>query len=209
MEEEELGLLIEVGTGHGKDSLSHHHGGFTIITFEPNTELYSNIVERTSNMSGYTVINKAVCHHNGTTTLKVSNGGDLSSILDFKDTSTITEQWGDNQDIKYSGVSYEVPTTRLDTFIEENNLQDTEIKFLRIAAQGVDLECLMSVGAYISNVKEGIMCAMLDPEKSLYLNDSNNTVENITQYLQEKNFTEINVLHEYLPHCEVRVHFKK
>jgi hypothetical protein len=42
-------------------------------------------------------------------------------------------------DIHYSGQSYEVETTRLDTFIEENNLQNDTIDYIHIDAQGVDL----------------------------------------------------------------------
>lgn len=79
-------------------------------------------------------------------------GGGASSILKFKDNETLIKHWGKNcSDIHYSGLSYEVETTRLDTFIEEQGLVNTIIDFIHIDAQGVDLDCLKSVGKYIKN----------------------------------------------------------
>jgi hypothetical protein len=87
--------------------------------------------------------------------------------LPFRSDDVLAKTWPGRGDVLYSGESYEVQTTRLDTFIEEKGLQNTSIDYIHIDAQGVDLECLMSLGPYIRNVKEGVLETVINPEKSI------------------------------------------
>ena len=201
--------LIEVGAFDGSDSLRYHNNGYRVFTFEPKKDLYENLVNKTKHLKDYTVIPKAVCSQNGTTTFNICQHGGASSILLFKSDDELNKNWGNHrQDIHYSGHSYEVETTRLDTFIEENGLQDTIIDFIHIDAQGVDLEVLKSTGKYISNVVAGVLETVINQEKSIYANQSENTLDNIKVYLETNGFIITNIESNDNSQCEYNVYFK-
>ena len=81
------------------------------------------------------------------------------------------------------------------------------IDFIHIDAQGVDLECLMSLGKYISNVKEGVLETVIDTSKSIYEKQEFNTLENIKKYLEENNFTIKDIVCNDSTGCEYNVFF--
>lgn len=202
-------LLIEVGSYDGYDSLRFYNEGFKVYTFEPKKDLYEALSERTRNMENYTVINKAVCLENGITKFNICKSGGASSILEFKDDSELERHWTSNRkDIQYSGLSYDVETIRLDTFIEKEGLENSIIDYIHIDAQGVDLECLMSLGKYIKNVKEGVLETVIDINKSIYSNQTMNTFENIKSFLENNNFEIIGLDKNDITDCEYNVRFR-
>ena len=202
--------LIEVGAFNGNDSLRYHNAGFNVYTFEPNKNLFLSLSEKTKDIENYNVFNKAVCSFNGKTTFNICKKGGASSILKFKDNETLEKHWGkERTDIHYSGESYEVETTRLDTFIEEQGLENTIIDFIHIDAQGVDLECLKSVGKYIKNIREGVLETVKNTEKSIYIDQDKNTLVNIEQFLIKNDFKIISVEGNDNTQCEFNIHFKK
>lgn len=202
-------LLIEVGAFDGSDSLRYHANGFRVFTFEPKKDLYNALVERTGALENYTVIQKAVCLFNGKTQFNICKLGGASSILTFKPENELNNHWSNRTDIHYSGESYEVETTRLDTFIEEHGLQDEQIDFIHIDAQGVDLECLMSLGRYIKNVKEGVLETVINIDKSIYVEQKTNTYENIQGFLGDNGFKITSVQSNDITGCEYNIFFKK
>jgi len=142
--------LIEVGAYDGSDSLNYYNKGYVVYTFEPKKDLFQNLVDATKHLENYTVINKAVSLKNGTATFNICKEGGASSILPFRPENELVKNWTANRtDIHFSGISYDVETTRLDTFIEEYELQTRIIDFIHIDAQGVDLDCLEKLGIYI------------------------------------------------------------
>lgn len=202
-------LLIEVGSYDGYDSLKFYNEGFKVYTFEPKKDLYEALSERTRNMENYTVINKAVCLENGITKFNICKSGGASSILEFKDDSELERHWTSNRkDIQYSGLSYDVETIRLDTFIEKEGLENSIIDYIHIDAQGVDFECLMSLGKYIKNVKEGVLETVIDINKSIYSNQIMNTFENIKSFLENNNFEIIGLDKNDITDCEYNVRFR-
>lgn len=201
--------LIEVGAFDGSDSLHYHAQGYTVFTFEPKKDLYDNLVERTKHLTNYTVVPKAVCLTNGTTQFNICVEGGASSILPFKSDEELNKQWTPSrQDIHYSGTSYEVETTRIDTFIEENCLQETIIDYIHIDAQGVDLDVLKSLGKYIKNVQAGVVETVLNPEKSIYDNQDN-TFVNVQSFLTSNGFSITNIASNDDTNCEYNVHFQR
>jgi FkbM family methyltransferase len=203
-------LLIEVGAYDGGDSLNYYNNGYKVFTFEPKKDLYENLINRTKDLSNYTVIPKAVCLTNGKTLFNICQSGGASSILPFRSDDELNDIWSiHRQDVHYSGVSYEVETTRLDTFIEENGLQETIIDFIHIDAQGVDLDVLKSLGKYISNVSAGVVETVIDENKSIYMNQSENTLENVKQFLTLNNFNIKNIESNDITSCEYNVYFSK
>jgi FkbM family methyltransferase len=203
-------LLIEVGACDGADSLKFHRMGYRVFTFEPKKDLYESLIKKTSHLEDYTVIPKAVYNKNGTTTFNICRFGGASSILPFKSDSELDKEWSPSRtDIHYSGVSYEVETIRLDTFIEEYGLQDLIIDYIHIDAQGVDLECLMSLGKYINNVQEGVLETVKDTKKAIYVTQNINVLTNVTDFLQSNNFEVTKVESNDITGCEFNIFFKR
>lgn len=202
--------LIEVGAYDGSDSLNYHNKGYVVYTFEPKKDLFENLVNRTKHLKNYTVIPKAVSLVNGNTQFNICKSGGASSILAFRSDEELIKNWTINRtDILYSGVSYTVETTRLDTFIEENNLQNNIIDFLHIDAQGVDLDCLKSLGVYIKNVIAGVVETVKDTKKSIYIGQEDNTLDNVTHFLELNGFKIKNVESNDNTQCEYNVYFER
>lgn len=205
--------LIEVGAYNGSDSLKYHNNGYILYTFEPKKDLFENLVNKTIGLKNYTVIPKAVSLVNGKTQFNICKSGGASSILPFRSDEELIKTWSIGRiyrtDILYSGVSYEVETTRLDTFIEENNLQETVIDFLHIDAQGVDLDCLKSLGVYIKNVLAGVVETVIDKNKSIYIGQDDNTLYNVQEFLLNNGFKIKHIESNDNTNCEYNVHFEK
>jgi FkbM family methyltransferase len=202
-------LLIEVGAFDGNDSLRYHRDGYRVFTFEPKRDLFEDLQRRTAGLQDYTVIPKAVCLQNGRTMFNICRQGGASSILPFRSDEELEKTWSsERKDIQYSGQSYEVETTRLDTFIEEKGLQAEKIDFIHIDAQGVDLDALMSLGVYIKNVEAGVLETVKDVNKSIYIGQDNNTLDNVKKFLDESGFDIQNVERNDRTECEFNVVFR-
>jgi FkbM family methyltransferase len=203
-------LLIEVGTYDGCDSLEFYNKGYTVFTFEPNKDLFKTIYDKTKHLTNYTVIQKAVSQINGNIKFNICKEGGASSILPFRTDEELNKTWGNERnDIHYSGISYDVETIRLDTFIEEQNLQNTIIDYIHIDAQGVDLDVLKSLGKYINNVKSGVVETVYEQDKSIYVGQNDNTLNNVIKFLELNNFNITNIVSNDRTNCECNVFFTK
>lgn len=200
-------LLIEVGAYDSSNSLKYYNNGYTVYTFEPNKICYNYIKNKTSHLLNYNVINSAVCLYNGETEFNICKEGGASSLLNFKSDSELNNIWKNREDIHYSGNSYKVETIRLDTFIENYNLQNKIIDYIHIDAQGVDLDVLKSLGKYIKNVKEGGVEIVIDISKTIYINQTNNYI-GLKLFLEENNFRIYRVEQNDETMCEYNVYFK-
>lgn len=202
--------LIEVGAYDGSDSLRYHSNGYRVYTFEPKKDLFENLLDKTKDLADYTVIPKAVSLHNGTTKFNICKAGGASSILEFRPDHELIKNWTSYRtDIQFSGISYDVETTRLDTFIEENGMQDVTIDFIHIDAQGVDLDCLKSLGVYIKNVQAGVVETVKDMNKSIYIGQEDNTLENVSAFLSLNGFIITSIQSNDPTGCEYNIHFEK
>lgn len=203
-------ILIEVGAYDGSDSLRYHNDGYTVYTFEPKKDLFQDLLDKTKHLNNYTVIPKAVSLQNGITTFNICKYGGASSILPFRSEQELAKTWSEQRtDIHYSGISYDVETTRLDTFIEENGLQDSIIDILHIDAQGVDLDCLKSLGIYIKNLISGVVETVIDVNKSIYIGQEDNKLENVASFLSSNGFKITSVQSNDGTECEYNVYFEK
>ena len=63
------------------------------------------------------------------------------------------------------------------------------IEYIKIDAQGLDLEILKGAGDYL---KERVVYITAEPESNQYENSNTNTIDNITSYLKTQNFEKIN-----------------
>jgi FkbM family methyltransferase len=202
--------LIEVGAFDGSDSLRYHNEGYVVYTFEPKKDLFEDLVNKTKHLTNYTVIPKAVSLVDGTTQFNICKSGGASSILPFRSEEELIKTWSIYRtDIHYSGISYEVETTRLDTFIESNNLNNTIIDFIHIDAQGVDLDVLKSLGKYITNVMAGVVETVKDRDKSIYIDQNNNTLDSVQEFLLLNGFNITNIQSNDNTECEYNVYFTR
>lgn len=203
-------LLIEVGAYDGSDSLVYHNQGYAVYTFEPKKDLFQNLADKTKHLENYTVIPKAVSLTNGTIQFNICKAGGASSILPFRPDHELIQTWSENRtDVQFSGESYDVETTRLDTFIEENGLENETIDFIHIDAQGVDLDVLKSLGKYINNVQEGVVETVVDINKSIYVGQEENTLANVETFLTSNGFEITGIHGNDCTNCEYNVYFKK
>ena len=201
--------LIEVGAFDGTDSLYWHSQGYRVFTFEPKRDLYEALADKTKHLEHYTIIPKAVCLTDGKTQFNICKEGGASSILPFKSDEELAKHWAGRTDVMFSGESYEVETTRLDTFIEQTGLEDTVIDFLHIDAQGVDLEVLLSAGKYIKNIQSGVLETVIDTVKSIYVGQETNSLSNVQKELEAHGFTVNNVVSNDPTECEYNVFFSR
>jgi FkbM family methyltransferase len=199
--------LIEVGAYDGSDSLNYHSQGYNVITFEPKKDLYYSLLNKTKHLSNYKVVPKAVCLFDGTTQFNICKFGGASSILPFRSDNELDKTWGKHrQDVHWSGESYQVETTRLDTYLLAHGMEKVVIDFLHIDAQGVDLDVLKSLGVYIKNVKAGVVETVINPEKSIYQNQENN-YSSIKNFLESNNFKIDCVQSNDNTDCEYNIYF--
>ena len=202
--------LIEVGAFDGSDSLRYHNEGYVVYTFEPKKDLFEDLVNKTKHLTNYTVIPKAVSLVDGTTQFNICKSGGASSILPFRSEEELIKTWSIYRtDIHYSGISYEVETIRLDTFIESNNLNNTIIDFIHIDAQGVDLDVLKSLGKYIKNIMAGVVETVKDKDKSIYIDQNNNTLDSVQEFLLSNGFIINNIESNDNTECEYNVYFTR
>ena len=203
-------LLIEVGAYDGQDSLNYYNQDYKVYTFEPKRDLYENLYTKTKDLPNYKVTQKAVCLTNGKMQFNICKHGGASSILPFRSDEELNKTWSEGrQDVHYSGESYEVETIRLDTFIEENDLQNETIDYIHIDAQGVDLDVLRSLGKYITNVKAGVVETVKEVTKSIYIGQDDNTYDKVETFLKENGFTISSVSGNDSTGCEYNVFFSR
>jgi FkbM family methyltransferase len=202
-------LLIEVGACDGTDSLKFYKNNYRVYSFEPHNEFFKALQEKTKNMDDFIVVNKAVSLTDGTVKFNVCASGGASSLLSFKEDKELLKHWGSHRtDVLYSGTSYDVESTRLDTFIEENHLENKTIDYLHVDAQGLDLDVLKSLGKYISNVQEGVIETASSVEKAIYIGQTNVTTE-ATKWLEENNFSIQSIQRNDFTDCEYNIYFRR
>jgi FkbM family methyltransferase len=202
-------VLFEIGSYDGTDSLQFYKKGYTVYTFEPKKDLYEALKAKTTGYNGYKVINKAVSLVDGPVDFNICAKGGASSILQFKQADELLKHWGPNRkDILYSGQSYTVESTRLDTFIEQNGLETTTIDYIHVDAQGADLDVMKSLGVYVSNVVEGVIESAYSAEKTIYQNQQN-VVETATEWLKENGFHIRSIERNDSTLCECNIYFSR
>lgn len=202
-------VVIEVGACDGTDSFRYYNSNYKVFSFEPRKDFFENLKEKTKSLIDFTIINKAVSLTDGLIDFNICKKGGASSILQFKTDDELIKYWGPNRtDIHYSGISYKVESIRLDTFIEQNNLQDTFIDFLHVDAQGADLDVLKSLGKYKKNVLRGVIESAYSSEKTIYINQ-NNTLDVVFDWLKQNDFVIEKIESNDFTNCECNIYFKK
>ena len=185
-------MIIDIGANIGEFSLemAKRNPKLTIIAVEPipylvektkqvaalmkldNIEIYECAID---NREHETSFNLAAHHDNG-----------VSSLLDFNvQNIQADEYWKDREDLFFNKkISVQVKT--LESLLK--NLPQENIEFIKVDAQGVDLNVLKSAGKYIPRIQAGMLEVSLNSYNSLYEGDSSFLYESLS-WLSENDFT--------------------
>lgn len=188
MNTENKDLLIDVGSNYGDFAIqvAERNPNIQIIAIEPNTALSKKIKEscELKNLTNIELINFAIDKTEGTSTFHISDHADsgISSLLPFE-TEKINNDpyWNNRKDLHYDR-KIEVTVKRLDSIL--NDKKFNRIRFIKIDAQGVDLNALESLGPYLEITDAGMLEAPGTLENNLYSGetaDLQNTINFITK----------------------------
>jgi FkbM family methyltransferase len=139
-------VWIDVGAHEGETTFPFAAVDPTLLVyaFEPNLQAAARIMGRLRN---YVVLPIAIAERDGSAELHLTAYEQSSSLLPADEAGQ--KSWVSEQEFKVVG-SVTVPTMRLDTFM--NGAGIAAVDFLKIDAQGLDLEVAKSAGARLKDV---------------------------------------------------------
>ena len=157
-----------------------------ICAFEPNPIE----IEKLKNRNNHKVFayDYAIYDTNGTASFNCMLHPGYSSLLDFDESGECFKYCG-KIDTGFDEVHSKIyiQTKRLDTFIEENNIQN--IHFIKIDTQGTDFAVIKSLGKYIKNVYK------IEAEvqtQTLYKNSSKKN--EMIEFMNKNNFDIVEII---------------
>jgi FkbM family methyltransferase len=139
-------IWIDVGAHEGELTFPFAAAdpSLLVYAFEPNLRAASRIMGRLRN---YVVLPIAIAESDGTAELQLNAYEQSSSLLPADEAGV--KSWRSEQEFKVIG-SVTVPTMRLETFMIGAGIEFVD--FLKIDAQGLDLEVVKSAGDRIRDV---------------------------------------------------------
>ena len=148
-------VFIDVGCNRGQYAFSWLNiPDVKIFAFEPNQELFEVLKQQESDK--FKVFNYAIGTEEGVNKFNIGENDATSSLKNFAEGYT---------HLTYSH-TVDVNVIRLDTFCKENGI--THIEYIKVDAQGSDLDVLKSMGEYL-NVTTTIMVeAFINNDEDVY-----------------------------------------
>jgi FkbM family methyltransferase len=139
-------VWIDVGAHEGELTFPYAavDSSLLVYAFEPNLHAASRIMGRLRN---YVVLPVAIAERDGSAVLQLNAYEPSSSLLPADEAGV--KSWVSEQEFKVIG-STTVPTMRLDTFMNGAGIESVD--FLKIDAQGLDLEVVKSAGDRLKDV---------------------------------------------------------
>ncbi len=175
IEKENVKIILELGSGNGLDAIRlEKYYNAKVFTFEPNPEGIKTCEENLKEHPRIALIKKAVSDKDAKIPFfTVTDGRFLASAI-YKMGSEYPEQ--------YKQEAIEVEATRLDTWIEENNIPP--IDMICMDVQGAELKALVGMGKYLQNVKY-IITELTT--KEIY--QGQDMLPEVKDYLEKQGFT--------------------
>ena len=182
-------LIIDVGSNYGEFALeiAARNPWVKVLAIEPNTNLSKKIKESCDlkNITNIELINYAIDKNEGTCSFHISDHADsgISSLLEFeKDKINNDPYWSNRTDLHFDR-KIEVQVKRLDSILNDKKIN--KIRFIKIDAQGVDLNVLESLGSYLEITDAGMLEVPGTLENNLYSGetaDLKKTLNTITKF---------------------------
>lgn len=139
-------IWIDVGAHEGELTFpfAAADSSLLVYAFEPNLHAASRIMGCLRN---YVVLPIAIAERDGSAELQLNAYEQSSSLLPADEAGV--KSWITDQEFKVVG-TMTVPTMRLDTFMNEARIE--AVDYLKIDAQGLDLEVVKSAGERLRDV---------------------------------------------------------
>ena len=139
-------IWIDVGAHEGELTFpfAAADSSLLVYAFEPNLHAASRIMGRLRN---YVVLPIAVAERDGSAELQLNAYEQSSSLLPPDEAGV--KSWKTDQEFKVVGTTI-VPTMRLDTFMNDAGIEFVD--YLKIDAQGLDLDVVKSAGDRLRDV---------------------------------------------------------
>jgi beta-1,4-mannosyl-glycoprotein beta-1,4-N-acetylglucosaminyltransferase len=162
-----------------------------IYAFEPNPLVFQQLEEfKNKHKNKYKIVtyDYAISDTDGTALFNIMSHHGYSSLLEFDESGNLFKHC-DKIDNGFNKLitRRKVQTKRLDTFIEENNIQN--IHFIKIDTQGSDLAVIKSLGKYIKNVYK--IQAEIQTQ-TLYKNSSKK--KETIEFMKKNNFDLVDII---------------
>lgn len=179
-------VWLDVGAHLGEKTLSTaiEDPSLRLYAFEPNLRIAVRLME--ASPPNVIVVPAAVGIEAGVALLNVTESDPASSLLDYNEAGRAGWK-GDGLDVVRRVT---VPVLRLDEFLEAVDLRELNvprIEFLKIDAQGGDLDVVRSLGSYLEIVQK-IELEVQTTDEPLYLGAS--TLADVRTFMETSGFTE-------------------
>ena len=173
--------ILDVGANNGQWALRVRNGGFeeNITSFEP-TIAFEILKKNTFRDSNWNCVNMAVSNHTGESRIYLASNGNLSSSI-LQPDEILMQGFG----IEFND-SIEVPTTTLDEYLSNSQIEEF---YLKIDVQGAEKLVLEGVENSVSK------CVAVEFESSLrplYKGESNHY--DLAKWLIQRGFTPYQVV---------------
>jgi FkbM family methyltransferase len=172
-------VWIDVGAHRGETTFNCARDcpDLIVYAFEPDVAVASH---RYSLLDNFVVLPMAVTETDGFREFNINSNPRTSSLLPLHEVNL--KRWRGADGLR-TVRKVVVPTVRLDTFMDSLNIKSVE--YLKVDAQGHDLEVIRSLGHRLGDVSEiRLEACAADP---MYVG-AHNSVENVIAFMKSKGF---------------------
>ena len=149
----------------------------TVYAFEPNLSLVAQLAGRLPN---YVVVAMGVSDREGFRPFYLNSDDATSSLLPFSPEGLRT--WRGGEELQTTDV-VSVPTIRLDTFLLQMKIE--KLKYLKVDAQGHDLEVIRSLGERIQDVERVQLEVNIAPVPQY---EGSHSRREVVEYMESRGF---------------------
>ncbi|EOG9062967.1 FkbM family methyltransferase [Vibrio fluvialis] len=167
-------FVVDVGANFGEFSIdiAKRNKSIQVISIEPIIKLVDDLNNKLkeSNINNVDVFQFAIDVERRVTEINVATHHDwgVSSLLNFSDEKLKEEYWATREDMYFSE-KQRVQVVPLSEILNQYDISEKKrIKFIKIDAQGLDLQVLMSSGDYIDYIDSGMLEVSVTTSLGLY-----------------------------------------
>lgn len=187
-------IIFDIGAHHGQMIKKSYDENNIYHLFEPNPNLFFNLVKLCKEKRNVYLINKGVGGRNGNFIFNVADHDGCSSLLEFSRTAGKNEGWPNNLHRTHPNAfsvkeRIKIEVITLYDYIVENNIE--KVDFLKIDTQGNDLEVLKGLKDKINIVRK-IKLEVQDAPNNIELYKDAPRKKDIEQFFKDTPFNLVN-----------------
>lgn len=186
-------IIVDVGANHGEFSLevAKRNPDCRIVAIEP-IEVLRRIIYDSAEKCSIKNIDICACaidQSDGYGVLNIATHSDwgVSTLLNFDQNKLQDEYWKTRDDM-YFDTQEEVRVRTLSSILEEFNVsENNRVGFIKVDAQGLDLQVLMSAGDYVKYIDAGMLEISISTDLGLYEKEEYN-LKSVLDWLEINGF---------------------